>query len=237
MMRKILCFRMAIIFLATLLIFSSVFFALQREEFVEPWEKRLNRNQPPVKIMDAIGLKEGMVIGDIGAGRGRFTVWFADRVGPNGKVYANDIVENYLHSIEQRCRRLGFTNVITCLGTVVEPHIPEEVLDIAFMINVYHHLEKPVELLKNLIPALKKDGILVIVERTPEKSRWASEATPKDKLIKQADQAGYTLEKIETFLAEDYIYFFKNRNATSSENIDKDFFYEEWRKFGCLVNH
>ena len=211
MMRKILCCKIAIIFLVLPLIFSTVFFALQKEEFVEPWEKRLNRNQPPVKIMDAIGLKEGMVIGDIGAGRGRFTVWFADRVGPKGKVYANDIVENYLHSIEQRSKRLGFTNVITCLGTVVEPNIPEEVLDVAFMINVYHHLEKPVELLKNLIPALKKDGVLVIVERIPEKSRWASEATPKDRLISQADQAGYELERIESFLPEDNIYFFKTK--------------------------
>ena len=222
MTRKILCNRLAIIFLLTLFIFSTALSVLQREEFVWPCEKRLNDNQPPVKIMDAIGLKEGMVIGDIGAGRGRFTLWFADRVGPSGKVYANDIVEDYLRVIEKRCGRLGFMNVVTCLGTIVEPNVPDGVLDIAFMINVYHHLEKPVELLKNLIPTLKEDGTLVIVERIPEKSRWASEATPKERLIGEADQAGYALEKIEAFLPEDYIYFFKNRNAASSEKSDKN---------------
>jgi len=83
------------------------------------------------------------------------------------------------------------------------------------MINVYHHLEKPVELLKNLIPSLKNDGILVIVERIPEKSRWASEATPKDRLIRQAEEAGYILEKIEKFLAEDNIYFFKKKGKNN----------------------
>jgi ubiquinone/menaquinone biosynthesis C-methylase UbiE len=161
--------------------------------------------------MDTIGLKPGMAIGDIGAGRGRFTVWFADRVGDEGKVYANDIVERSLRHLEQRCEQLGFTNVITCLGTVVEPNIPDEVLDIAFMINVYHHLEKPVELLKNIVPTLKPDGTLVIVEHDPVKSGYPTESTSKEKLVKQADEAGYKLERMETFLSRDNIYFFKKK--------------------------
>jgi predicted methyltransferase len=63
----------------------------QSKDYTEGWEGHLNRIQPPIQIMDVMGLKPGMVIGDIGAGMGRFTVWFADRVGESGRVYANDI--------------------------------------------------------------------------------------------------------------------------------------------------
>jgi len=212
-MKKFLSKNLIFVFLSftVLVIFSGAIWAQQKKGFVEVWEIRHNLLQPPVKIMDTIGLKPGMVIGDIGAGRGRFTVWFADRVGDKGKVYANDILERSLRHLEQRCERLGFTNVITCLGTVVEPNIPDRILDIAFMINVYHHLEKPVELLKNIVPTLKPDGTLVIVEHDPVKSGYPTESTSEEELVKQADEAGYKLERMETFLSRDNIYFFKKK--------------------------
>jgi len=210
-MKKFLSKNLILLLLVFLTASSWTIWPQQENEFVEAGEERHNRLQPPIKIMDAMGLSPGMVIGDIGAGRGRFTVWLADRVGDKGQVYANDIVERSLRHIQQRCERLGFTNVTTCLGTVVKPNIPDRVLDIAFMINVYHHLEKPVELLKNIVPTLKPEGTLVIVEHNPEKSGWPTESTSKDKLIKQANQAGYELERIETFLARDNIYFLKKK--------------------------
>jgi ubiquinone/menaquinone biosynthesis C-methylase UbiE len=210
-MKKFLSKNLIIFLLTNLVMFSGAIWSQQEEGFVEAWEIRHNLLQPPVKIMDAMGLKPGMVIGDIGAGRGRFTVWFADRVGDKGKVYANDIVERSLRHLEQRCERLGFTNVITCLGTVVKPNIPDKVLDIAFMINVYHHLEKPVELLKNIVPTLKPDGTLIIVEHDPVKSGYQTESTSEEELVQQANQAGYKLERMETFLARDNIYFLKKK--------------------------
>jgi len=194
-----------------LFILSAGFVGQHKKDLAKTWEERLNQKQPPIQIMDTIGLKPGMVIGDIGAGRGRFTVWFADRVGEKGRVYANDIVEDYLREIDNRCQSLGFKNVVTCLGTVERPNIPEGVLDIAFMINVYHHLDKPVELLTNLAPALKSEGVLVIAEAVPGKFKHEGHSTPKEKLIEEADQAGYKLEKIETFLEWDDLYFFKKR--------------------------
>ena len=154
-------------------------------------------------------IKPGMVIGDIGAGWGRLAVWFADRVGETGKVYANDIDTGALMRLAKRCKDHGFKNVIVCHGKVVDPNIPPGVLDIAFMINVYHHLEKPVELVRNLAPTLKPEGVLVIVEHCPEKSGYRSESTSQEKLVEQAGQAGFELIKIETFLERDNIYFFR----------------------------
>ncbi len=164
--------------------------------------------------MDVIGLKPGMVIGDIGAGTGRFAVWFADRVGEKGTVYANDIDFGALLHLSKRCKQLGFKNVITRVGKVVDPNIPEGVLDIAFMVNVYHHLEDPVGLVKNLVPTLKPEGILVIIENDPLKSGdTGSHSTSQEDLVDQADQAGFELIKVETFLTRDNIYFFRPKKG------------------------
>ena len=182
-------------------------FGQEKSVPVESWERRLNQVQPPEEIMDAIGLKPGMVIGDIGAGEGRLAVWFADRVGPEGKVYANDIDEDALAHLVRRCKQHGITNVDTILGEVEEPLLPEKCLDIAFMINVYHHLDKPVELVRNIRPSLKPDGILAIVDADPEKSGLGdNHSTPKKEMLKQLDEAGYQVIRIDDFLKMDYIY-------------------------------
>jgi len=193
-----------------MLVTIDVMVAQKSEVPVESWERRLNMRQPPEKIMDAIGLKEGMIIGDIGAGRGRLAVWFAARVGESGKVYANDINKGVLDYIESRCKRHNIRNIITILGEVENPLLPEKELDIAFMINVYHHLDKPVELLRNTIPSLKPNGILAIVERNPEKAGSVSwESTPKKKLIEQVVKAGFKLIRVDDFLEEDNLYIFR----------------------------
>jgi len=179
---------------------------------VESWEIRHNKRQPPEKVMNAIGLKAGMVIGDIGAGTGRFTVWFADRVGKNGKVYANDISQRVLNHLMERCKRHNFTNVETILGEVADPCLPEKSLDIAFMVNVYHHLAKPVELVKNIIPSLKPEGILAIVEHDTQKSGFPrSDSTPKEEMLQELDRAGFKVVRIEDFLKLDYIYICRPR--------------------------
>lgn len=203
-----------IIFLITVFIFDLLLdntcFSQQNRVHVEAWEKRHNRLQPPVEIMDAIGLKEGMTVADIGAGTGRFTVWFADRVGSTGHVFANDIDKRALRSLERRCKKYNIENVIIIQGEIENPSLPQDTLDIAFMINVYHHLEKPVALLRNIIPSLKSNGILAIAERDPEKSNGTShDSTSREKMIAELDEAGFEVVRIETFLQEHNIYFSK----------------------------
>jgi len=177
------------------------------EELVEAeWEKRVNQRQPPEAIMDAIGLKAGMVIGEVGAGTGRIAVWLARRVGPQGKVFANDIDAEALDRLWARAKRLKFVNVETVLGKSDDPLLPRDALDIAFMINVYHHLEKPLAILVALRPSLKPGGVLAIVERDPAKSEYKAEATPREDMVRRLNDAGYEIVRIETFLTEDNIY-------------------------------
>ena len=200
------------VLLISILICLSAFSVAQDIKVpVEASEAWLNGQHQPEKLMDAIGLKEGMTIADIGAGRGRMTVFFSLKVGEKGNVYANDIDEGALKYLETRCKNNKMTNVSTYLGKVDNPMLPEGKADIAFMVSTYHHLEKPVEMMRNTIPSLKKDGILVIVERDPAKTgQTSNESTTREKLTKQANEAGFELIKVNSELLErDNIYFLK----------------------------
>ena len=185
----------------------------ERSFQVEDWEKGLNERQPPIKIMDAIGLKQGMVIGEVGAGTGRMTMWLVDRVGEIGKVFANDIDRSSLDHLRKRCRRDGFKNVETVIGRMEEPGFLLDSLDIAFMINVYHHLSDPVSILRNLRPSLKSGGILAIVECDPDKVNWGDEhgCSRKEDMIETLNKAGFEIVQIETFLDEDSLYIARSR--------------------------
>jgi len=180
---------------------------------VEDWEKRLNERQPPLQIINSIGLEPGMAVGEVGAGTGRMTMWLADRVGVSGKIYANDINKEYLEHLRERSRRDGFENIEIVLGEPEDPKLPAVALDMVFMINVYHHLDNPLPLLRNILPSLKRDGTLVVVECDPEKVDWGKEegCTSRKDMAKELEEAGFELVRTETFLNEDNIYFARPR--------------------------
>ncbi len=121
-------------------------------------EARLNRLQPPDKVMDIIGAAPGMTIAEIGAGQGRYVVNLANRVGPQGKVYAEDIDEASLRHCAERCRRNGFHNVETILGGFTDPKLPAEALDLIFIISSYHHFDDPVALIAESPARPEADG-------------------------------------------------------------------------------
>jgi len=177
----------------------------------ESWEKRINADQPPDKVLEAIGVKPGMVIGEIGAGRGRYTVHLAARVGSAGTIYAEDIDQAGLDYLRTRCRRNGITNVEIIRGTIDDPLFTPGALDMAFMILTYHHLAKPVDLLRNLIPCLKPGATVVIVDPDPVKDtdRAGRECTSREKMEKEAGLAGFEIVRVEDFLKNDNIFILR----------------------------
>ncbi len=176
----------------------------------DDWEVRWNQRQPPVKVMNAIGVKRGMTVGEFGAGTGRYAVQVADFIGNNGLFYANDIDPDALQYLEKRCQKDGIKNIKIILGEVTHPKFPPKKLDVIFCINTYHHVAKPVALLKNVVPALKPNGLLAIIEHEPTKAKnMGHHGTPKDTVLAQAKEAGFELIRIETFLELDNIYIFK----------------------------
>jgi precorrin-6B methylase 2 len=194
-----------------IIIFGLASWAFSQTGLEERGERYTNERQPPDKIMAAIGVKAGMVIGEVGAGQGRFTVHLARKVGDSGKIYANDINESSLAHLRDRCKRLGFNNVDIIHGKVEDPLFPKDSLDMAFMILTYHHLAKPVALLKNLIPSLKPGATVVVVDPDPEKDRdrWGRESTSEEKIRKEAGEAGFEIVRVETFLERDNIFILR----------------------------
>jgi predicted methyltransferase len=133
----------------------------------EPYAKRH-------EIVAALGLTPAMTIADVGAGTGLFTRAFAEKVGRAGKVYAVDIAPRFLEHIATEARKRGQTNVVTVLGSQDTTNLPTESVDLVFLCEVYHHLEKPEKTLASIRRALKPGGDLVVVDfdrvegRSPE---------------------------------------------------------------------
>ena len=123
--------------------------------------------QRPQQIMDALAIADGSVVADIGAGAGWFTMWLARRVGPNGKVYSQDVQRQMLEAIRRRVARDGLTNVETRLGSDTTPNLPVRALDAVLVVDVYDAVGDRVAFLRNVAVALKPGGRIGIVNYKP----------------------------------------------------------------------
>lgn len=167
--------------------------------------------QRPDQIMDALQIGEGSKVADLGAGGGWFTVRLARRVGPNGRVYAEDIQSQMIDAIKRRISREGLANVETVLGTPVDPKLPPASLDAALMVDAYHEAEQPVTLLRNVGRALKPTGTIGIVNYKKDGGGPGppmEERVDPGKVIADAKAAGLELRKHETFLRYQYMLIF-----------------------------
>lgn len=122
------------------------------------------REEAPSIAVRALGLKAGQVVADVGAGSGYYTERMADAVGPTGKVYATDIQPGMLDILKRRVAQRGLTNVELVLGTIDDPKLPANTLDLAIMVDVYHELSEPQAFVRRLRAALKPTGRLVLLE-------------------------------------------------------------------------
>lgn len=115
-------------------------------------------------VMDEAGVAPGMTVGDIGAGEGYYTVRLAARVGPRGRVLAEDIVPAYRDGLAERVARERLDNVSVRLGQADDPRLPAGSFDRVLMIHMYHEIAQPYAFLWNLRPALKPGGRVVLVD-------------------------------------------------------------------------
>lgn len=116
-------------------------------------------------LVEALALKPGQVVADIGAGSGYFSWRFAQRVGETGKVFAVDIQPEMLELLMAQMRRRGVGAIVEpVLGAVDDPKLPANSVDLIILIDVYHELEFPFEMTRAMVRALKPGGRLVFVE-------------------------------------------------------------------------
>ena len=116
-------------------------------------------------LVSHLGLNEGSVIADIGAGNGKDTWVFAEIVGETGKVYAEEIDENKVKSLNDSAEKKNLSQVTAMLGSSSSPCLPSDSVDLIYMNRVYHHFAKPREMLRGIWRSLRPGGYLVVVDQ------------------------------------------------------------------------
>jgi ubiquinone/menaquinone biosynthesis C-methylase UbiE len=134
------------------------------------WLDRAEREneEEPQRAIEALNIPRGAVVADVGAGSGYMTVRMAQRVGPTGRVYANDIQPEMLKMLEARLQRERITNVTLVQGALDDPRLPENTLDLILMVDVYHEFSEPQKMLRAMFRSLKPGGRLVLLEYRKE---------------------------------------------------------------------
>ena len=168
--------------------------------------------------MDTLGIADGSVVADLGAGSGWFTLRLAIRVGPNGRVYAEDIQPEMIGVISRRMARENMQKrVVPVLGTADNLRLPENALDVALICDAYHEMEHPVQLLRNAARALKKDGRLAIIEFTKAGGGPGGpmeDRVDPERVIREAQAAGLRLIAQHNFLRYQYLLVFGKPDET-----------------------
>jgi ubiquinone/menaquinone biosynthesis C-methylase UbiE len=169
-------------------------------------------NRPDL-IMDLLKVFDGAAVADLGAGGGWFTIRLSRRVGPNGRVYAQDVQRQMLEAIQRRVRRENLTNVQPLLGTTTDPRLPSGQLDAALIVDAFHEMHDPahpnatITLLANIARGLKPQGRLGIVEFLPGGGGPGpdpAERVEPEVVIQMATEAGLVL--VERELIEPFMY-------------------------------
>jgi len=178
------------------------------------WLERSEREQEeqPEKALDALNLRPGLMVGDIGAGTGFYSLRIAKRIGPAGRVYANDIQPEMLQRLSVNAALQKVSNIETVLGTESDPKLPAGQLDLVILVDVYHEFSRPQRMLDRIRESLKPDGRLVLLEFRkedpsvpirPEHKMSVSEV--KAEIIPE----GYLFEKTVETLPWQHIIFFR----------------------------
>ena len=130
------------------------------------WLERPEREQEERTdlAIQALALKPGDVVADIGCGSGYYSHRIAKLVAPGGHVFGVDIQQEMLDVLTRRMKMLRVENVKPVLGGEQDPKLPEKSCDMILMVDVYHEIEFPYEMLRATIPALKPGGRLIFIE-------------------------------------------------------------------------
>ena len=134
------------------------------------WLERPEREQEERTdlLLEALNLKPGENVADIGCGTGYFAERMARKIEPGGVVYGVDIQQEMLDLMQRKLRLKQIKNVKSVLGAEADPKLDPESCDLMIMIDVYHEFEFPYEMIRKMIAGLKKGGRIVFVEYRAE---------------------------------------------------------------------
>lgn len=150
-------------------------------------------------LVDQLKLKPGDAVADIGCGTGYFSRRLAKKVIPGGRVLGVDIQPEMLQILTNKMAEAGVTNVVPILGTITDPKLPTNSVDLVLMVDVYHEFDHPFEMMQALVRGLKPGGRVVFVEFRAEDPKVPIKAVHKmsEAQVKR-EMAPFPLEWVET---------------------------------------
>ena len=178
------------------------------------WLERPEREseEAPTKAVAALNLQPRQIVADIGAGSGYYTMLLSSAVGPRGRVYATDIQPEMLVLIKKRIEEKGVSNVELVRGTATGSGLPDGIIDLALMVDVYHELAQPQAFLQSLKRAMAPEGRLVLIEFRKE-SPWVPIREEHKMSIQDArlelEAEGYRFDRVIDVLPWQHILVFR----------------------------
>lgn len=169
-------------------------------------------------VLQALQLKPGMDIADVGAGTGFYSLLFASQVAPKGKVYAVDVTEDFIRNIDRRAAENNLGNIVTVLSAQNDARLETASVDMAFVCNTYHHFEYPQTMLASMRDALRPGGSLIIIDYRKQpgiSTGWVMShvRAGKQKVIDEIEKAGFKLQADSDLLRENFFLRFVKTGA------------------------
>ena len=157
-------------------------------------------------VLDRLHVAPGQRVADIGAGSGYYVVKLADRVGPRGMVYAQDIMPDYLAALRQRVREEGLRNVRVITALPHDPQLPAGRVELALMVHMYHEITAPYALLWNLVPAMTSGARVAVLDL---ERPTAFHGTPIALLTCEFAAVGYARDTVYQRSPSEYVAVFR----------------------------
>lgn len=160
-------------------------------------------------VVEALKLKPGMDVADIGAGTGFYSLLFAEKVGKGGNVFAVDVTKDFILNINLRAAEKKLTNIHGVLSSQTDTFLAPNSIDLAFVCDTYHHFEYPQTMLASIHNALRPKGKLIIIDYRKQpglSSSWVMShvRVGKQAVIKEIEQAGFKLQAEPDILESNY---------------------------------
>lgn len=181
------------------------------------WLEREHREEleKPEVVLRAMGLKDGDLVADLGAGTGFFTRRMARAVAPAGKVYATDIQPQMLERLKASAAQEGIANIVTVLGTETDPKLPRGTFDWILLVDVYHEFQRPEPMLAKIREALRPGGRVALVEYRAEGDTAAhihkDHKMSVEQVLAEWTPAGFELVETVEELPSQHLFIFRSK--------------------------
>ena len=177
------------------------------------WLERSERDEEeaPDIALNVLKIPRGASVADIGAGSGFITERLSARVGPTGRVFANDLQPQMLQILGRRLAQRNITNVTLVQGTIDDPKLDAASVDLEIMVDVYHELSQPQAMLRRLRAALKPGGRLVLLEYRKEDPTIPIKFEHKMSVAEakiELEAEGFALARVDEALPRQHILIF-----------------------------